>query len=46
MVKKMEIIEKMTYKSQASGSSSPSDGNFNNFNEYDGGNCRGDLPPY
>ena len=45
-VKKMEIIEKMTHKSQQSGSSGPSDGNFSNCNEYDGENYGGDLPPY
>ena len=44
-VKKIEIIEKMTRKSQASGSSGPSDGKFNNVNEYEDGNYRGDLPP-
>ena len=45
-VKKMGIIEKMTRKPQTSGSSVLRDGNFNNFNEYDGVNYRGDLPPY
>ena len=45
-VKKMEIIKKMTCKSQQSGSSGPSYGNFSNCNEYDGGNYGGDLPPY
>ena len=45
-VKKIEIIEKMTRKSQQSGSSGPSVGNFSNCNEYDGGNYGGDLPPY
>ena len=45
-MKKIEIIEKMTRKSQASGSSGPSDGKFNNVNEYEDGNYRGDLPPY
>ena len=39
----MEIIEKMNHKSQSSG---PSDSNFNNFNDYDGRNYKGDLPPY
>ena len=42
----MEIIEKMTHKSQQSGSSGPSDDNFSNCNEYDGGNYGSDLPPY
>ena len=42
----MEIIEKMTSKSQQSGSSDPIDGNFSNCNEYDGGNYERDLPPY
>ena len=45
-VKKMEIIEKMTRKSQQSGSSGHSDGNFSNCNEYDGGNYEHDLPSY
>ena len=45
-VKKMEMIEKMTCKSQQSGASGPSDGNFSNYNKYDGGNYGGDLPPY
>ena len=45
-VKKMEIIEKMICKSQASGSSGHNDGNFSNFNEYIGGNYGGDIPPY
>ena len=44
----MEIIEKMTRKSKASGSSIHNDGNFSNFNEYDHGNYVGDIPlsPY
>ena len=42
----MEIIEKITRKSQQSGSSGPSDGNFSNCYEYDGGNYRGNLPSY
>ena len=42
-VKKIEIIEKMTRKSQASGSNCHTDGNFN---KYDGGNYGGDIPPY
>ena len=37
------LFEIMTFKSQTSGLSGPSDGNFN---EYDGRNYRGDLPPY
>ena len=41
-VKKIEIIEKITCKSQISGLS----GNFINFNEYNGRNYRGDLSPY
>ena len=45
-VKKMEISEKMTRKSQQSGSSGPSDGNFSNCNEYDGENYGSDLSPY
>ena len=45
-VKKMEIIEKMTHKSQQSGSRGPSDGDFSNCNEYDGGNYGRDLPPH
>ena len=45
-VKKMEIIEKITCKSQQSGSSGHSDGNFSNCNEYNGGNYGGDLPSY
>ena len=44
--KKMKIIEKMTRKSQQSGSSGPSGGNFSNCNENDCGNYGGDLPPY
>ena len=42
----MKIIEKMTRKSQQSGLSGPSDSNFSNCNEYDGGNYGGDLPSY
>ena len=42
-VKKMEIIEKMTRKSQASGSNCHNDGNFN---KYDGRNYGGDIPLY
>ena len=42
----MEIIEKMTLKSQASGSSHHNDGNFINFNEYDIGNYGSDIPPH
>ena len=45
-VKKIEIFEKMTRKSLQSGSNGPSDGNFSNCNDYDGGNYGGDLPPY
>ena len=45
-VKKLEIIEKMTRKSQQSGSSGPSDGNFSNCNEYDDKNYGRDLPSY
>ena len=41
----MEIIEKMTRKSQASGSSGHNNDHFSNFNEYDGGNNGGDIPP-
>ena len=44
--KKIEIIEKMTRKSQAIGSSGYNDDNFSNFNEYDGGNDGGDISPY
>ena len=42
----MEIIEKMTRKSQASASSGHNDGNFSNFNEGDGVNYEGDIRPY
>ena len=42
-VKKIEIIEKMTRKSQQNGTSGPSDGKFSNCNEYDGGNYGGDY---
>ena len=42
----MKIIEKMTLKSQQSGSSGHSDGNFSNYNEYDDENYGHDLPPY
>ena len=45
-VKKMEIIEKLTRKSQQSGSSGHNDGDFSNCNKYDGGNYERDLPPY
>ena len=45
-MKKIEIIEKMTRKSQQSGSSGHCVGNFSNCNEYDGRNYGGDLPPY
>ena len=41
MKKKFEIIEKMTRKSQASGSSGYNYGNFSHFNEYDGVNYEG-----
>ena len=43
---KMEIIEKMTLKFQASGSSGHNDLNCSNFNEYDGGNYGGYIPSY
>ena len=43
MVKKMEIIKKMTRKSQANGLSGHNDGNFN---KYDGVNYESDIPPY
>ena len=43
---KRQSTSKMTRKSQLSGSSGHSDGNFSNCNEYDGVNYRGDLPPY
>ena len=36
----------MTRKFPTSGSSGHNDDNFSNFNEYDGGNYEGDLPPY
>ena len=39
----MEIIEKMTRKSQESESSGHKDGNFN---ELDGGNYGDDIPTY
>ena len=42
-VKKIDIIEKMTYKFQASGSSSHND---SNFNEHDGKSYGGDISPY
>ena len=45
-LKKMEIIEKMTPKSQASESSGHNDGNFNNFNEYNNGNYEGNIQLY
>ena len=42
----MKIIEKMACKSQASESGGHSDGNFSNFNEYDGINYEGDISLY
>ena len=41
----MKIIEKMTHKSQASGSSDPNDDDFSNFNESDDENYGGNLLP-
>ena len=45
-VKKMDIIKKMTRKSQASGSNDHNNGNFNNFNKCDYENYGNDIPPY
>ena len=42
----MKIIEKMTRKSQTSGSSGHNNDNFSNFNEYDGENYGRDILPY
>ena len=39
----MEIIKKITRKSQASGLNYHND---DNFNKYDGGNYGGDIPLY
>ena len=42
----MEVIEKITRKFEANGSSSHNDGNFSNFNKYEDGKYGGDIIPY